>query len=88
MSPDQGCHRWRRQLREFLDPGRPLLPDKTPETAVGLMHWRIGEYGPSDMEIVTAFDIDARKVGRDVNEAIFELPNCTEVFCTTCRAAA
>ena len=55
--------------------------DKTPENAVGLMHWRIGEYGPSDLEIVAAFDIDARKVGRDVNEAIFELPNCTEVFC-------
>jgi myo-inositol-1-phosphate synthase len=55
--------------------------DKTPENAIGLMHWRIGEYGPSDLEIVAAFDIDARKVGRDVNEAIFELPNCTEVFC-------
>ncbi len=55
--------------------------DKTPENAIGLMHWRIGEYGPSDLEIVAAFDIDARKVGRDVNEAIFELPNCTAVFC-------
>lgn len=55
--------------------------DKSPETAVGLMHWRIGEYGPSDLEIVSAFDIDARKVGRDVNEAIFALPNCTTVFC-------
>ena len=55
--------------------------DKSPENAVGLMHWRIGEYGPSDIEIVSAFDIDARKVGRDVNEAIFALPNCTTVFC-------
>ncbi len=55
--------------------------DKTPENAVGLMHWRIGEYGPSDIRIVAAFDIDARKVGRDVNEAIFALPNCTTVFC-------
>jgi myo-inositol-1-phosphate synthase len=29
--------------------------DKTPENAVGLMHWRIGEYGPSDLDIVAAF---------------------------------
>ena len=54
--------------------------DKTPENAVGLMHWRIGDYGPADLDIVAAFDIDARKVGRDVNEAIFALPNCTAVF--------
>ncbi|MCX7065387.1 MAG: inositol-3-phosphate synthase [Proteobacteria bacterium] len=57
--------------------------DKTPENAVGLMHWRIGDYGPTDMEVVVAFDIDARKVGRDVNEAVFALPNCTTVFCST-----
>ncbi|HET6470292.1 MAG TPA: inositol-3-phosphate synthase [Pseudomonadales bacterium] len=55
--------------------------DKSPENATGLMHWRIGEYGPSDLEVVAAFDIDARKVGYDVNEAIFALPNCTTVFC-------
>ncbi len=57
--------------------------DKTPENAVGLMHWRIGDYGPSDLSVVAAFDIDARKVGRDVNEAVFALPNCTAVFCPT-----
>ncbi len=57
--------------------------DKTPETASGLMHWRIGEYGPSDLAVVAAFDIDARKVGRDVNEAVFALPNCTATFCPT-----
>ncbi len=57
--------------------------DKTPETASGLMHWRIGEYGPSDLAVVAAFDIDARKVGRDVNEAVFALPNCTAMFCPT-----
>ncbi len=55
--------------------------DKSPESAAGLMHWKIGEYGPADMQVVTAFDIDARKVGRDVTEAVFALPNCTTVFC-------
>ncbi|MBE9566333.1 MAG: inositol-3-phosphate synthase [Proteobacteria bacterium] len=55
--------------------------DKTPEDAVGLMHWEIGGYRPSDIEVVAAFDIDRRKVGRDVSEAIFAEPNCTTVFC-------
>ncbi len=49
--------------------------------AIGLMHWEIGGYSPSDIEVVAAFDIDRRKVGRDVSEAIFAEPNCTTVFC-------
>jgi myo-inositol-1-phosphate synthase len=48
----------------------------------GLMHARIGEWGPSDIEIVAAFDIDRRKVGKRVEEAIFAKPNCTTVFQT------
>lgn len=48
---------------------------------VGLMHPEIGGYGPSDIEVVAAFDIDERKVGKDVHEAIFALPNCTAIFC-------
>jgi len=54
---------------------------KSAENATGLMHWKIGDYAPGDLNVVAAFDIDARKVGRDVNEAIFALPNCTTVFC-------
>ena len=54
---------------------------KTEKDAIGLMHWAIGGYQPSDIRVVAAFDIDKRKVGRDVNEAIFERPNCTIVFC-------
>jgi myo-inositol-1-phosphate synthase len=50
--------------------------------AIGLMHWDIGGYKPCDMEVVAAFDIDRRKVGKDVAEAIFEKPNCTGMFCT------
>jgi len=46
----------------------------------GLMHARIGDWGPSDIEIVAAFDIDRRKVGKLVEEAIFAKPNCTKVF--------
>ncbi len=46
----------------------------------GLMYARIGDWGPSDIEIVAAFDIDRRKVGKRVEEAIFAKPNCTKVF--------
>jgi len=46
----------------------------------GLMHEDIGGYKPWDIEIVAAWDIDARKVGKDVSEAIFAPPNCTAVF--------
>lgn len=50
------------------------------EAAVGLMHREIGGYRPGDIQVVAAFDIDRRKVGRDVAEAIFAPPNCTTVF--------
>ena len=46
----------------------------------GLMHTEIGGYLPCDIEVVAAFDVDARKVGADVNRAIFAKPNCTKVF--------
>jgi myo-inositol-1-phosphate synthase len=55
--------------------------DQRAEDAIGLMHWEIGGYTPSEIEVVAAFDIDQRKVGRDVSEAIFAEPNCTTVFC-------
>jgi len=56
--------------------------DKNPADAIGLMHWEIGGYRPGDIEVVAAFDIDQRKVGRDVHDAIFCKPNCTTVFCS------
>ncbi len=49
--------------------------------AIGFMHWNLGGYEPSDVEVVAAFDIDRRKVGKDVAEAIFALPNCTQEIC-------
>ncbi len=52
-----------------------------PTGAHGLIHWDVGGYGPSDIDVVCAFDIDVRKVGKDISEAIFEAPNCTTVFC-------
>jgi myo-inositol-1-phosphate synthase len=51
------------------------------EDAIGLMHWDINGYKPYNIEIAAAFDIDKRKVGKDVAEAIFQKPNCTKIFC-------
>ena len=48
--------------------------------AAGLMHPRIGRWGCGDIEVVAAFDIDRRKVGRPLEEAIFAKPNCTRIF--------
>ena len=48
---------------------------------IGLSHWDLGGYRPSDLRVVAAWDIDRRKVGRDVAEAIFARPNNTTIFC-------
>ncbi len=49
--------------------------------AIGLSHWDLGGWRPKDIRICAAFDVDRRKVGKDVAEAIFTAPNCTTVFC-------
>ena len=46
----------------------------------GLMHPRLGHYHVGDIEFSAAFDIDERKVGRDLSEAIFQAPNNTVRF--------
>ena len=46
----------------------------------GLMHVRFGDYHVSDVEVVAAFDVDAKKVGRDLAEAIFASENNTIKF--------
>jgi myo-inositol-1-phosphate synthase len=50
---------------------------------VGLMHWDMGGYRPCDIKVVAAWDVDRRKVGKDVAEAIFAKPNCTAIFCAS-----
>ena len=41
---------------------------------------KLGDIKPEDIQVVVAFDIDERKVGVDVHQAIFSKPNCTTVF--------
>lgn len=49
-------------------------------SAQGLIHETIGGYGAGDVEFVLGVDVDARKVGKDIAEAIFAGPNCTAIF--------
>jgi myo-inositol-1-phosphate synthase len=48
--------------------------------APGLSRANIGGYSIADIEIASAFDVSASKVGRDVAEAIFARPNNTQRF--------
>jgi myo-inositol-1-phosphate synthase len=56
------------------------LGDTYPDRNLGLMHYALGNYKPDDIRIVAAFDIDERKVGKPLHEAIFAKPNCTKTF--------
>src|ERR1700736_5338846 len=46
-------------------------------TVPGLMHVRLGRYHVRDVKFVAAFDVDAKKVGFDLSEAIFASENNT-----------
>jgi myo-inositol-1-phosphate synthase len=62
----QGVHFYR-----DADPG---------ERVPGLMHVTFGDYHVSDVEFVAAFDVDAKKVGRDLAEAVVASENNTIKF--------
>jgi myo-inositol-1-phosphate synthase len=47
----------------------------------GLMHVQFGPYHIRDIEFVAAFDVDAKKVGRDIAEAIVASENNTIKIC-------
>jgi myo-inositol-1-phosphate synthase len=50
-------------------------------TVPGLMHVKFGDYHVSDIDFVAAFDVDAKKVGRDLSEAIVASENNTIKLC-------
>ena len=61
--------------------GLEYYKDADPTQRVpGLMHVELGGYHIRDVEVVAAFDVDAKKVGMDVSEAIFTEPNNTIRF--------
>lgn len=54
---------------------------KETEFVPGLMHVNLGGCHINDINFVAAFDIDKNKVGKDLAQAIFTLPNNTFKFC-------
>jgi myo-inositol-1-phosphate synthase len=58
--------------------GVEYYQDASPEgTVPGLMHVTFGEYHVRDVEFVAAFDVDDKKVGKDLAEAIYSSENNT-----------
>ncbi len=55
------------------------INEKSPRVP-GLMHNIVGGYKIGDIKFVAAFDVDSKKVGKDLGKAIFARPNCTEKF--------
>jgi myo-inositol-1-phosphate synthase len=61
--------------------GVEFYKDADPAQRVpGLMHVQFGPYHVGDVEFVAAFDVDAKKVGRDLSEAIGASENNTIKF--------
>ena len=58
--------------------GFSYYQDKTAES--GLMREKIGGYDINSIEVVAAFDVDSRKVGKNFKEAMLSEPNCTPLF--------
>ncbi len=54
---------------------------KADEAVPGLMHVVFGDYHVGDVEFVAAFDVDAKKVGQDLSEAIVASGNNTIKIC-------
>ncbi|MHA1694651.1 MAG: inositol-3-phosphate synthase [Candidatus Helarchaeota archaeon] len=47
------------------------------EFVPGLMHVNFGGYRPRDIEFVAAFEINTKKIGKDISDAIYAEPNCS-----------
>jgi myo-inositol-1-phosphate synthase len=62
--------------------GVEYYKDADPASRVpGLMHVQFGPYHVRDIDFVAAFDVDAKKVGRDIAEAIVASENNTIKIC-------
>jgi myo-inositol-1-phosphate synthase len=46
----------------------------------GVMHAYFGKYHIRDIEFVTAFEVNKKKIGKDLSEAIWAEPNCCAKF--------
>jgi myo-inositol-1-phosphate synthase len=67
--------------------GVTYYKDAKPETEIpGLMHPVVGGYHISDIKFVAAFDVDAKKVGLDLVDAMWASENNTIKFCDVAKS--
>lgn len=52
------------------------------KSLVGLTYEKISCYIPDSLHFVLGFDVDKRKVGKTISEAIQQKPNCTPLLCS------
>ena len=75
---ESGRHRRRRQLRQLAGAGRRVLQGRVARGHRARAHARqFGDYHVRDVEFVAAFDVDDKKVGKDLAEAINSSENNT-----------
>lgn len=53
---------------------------RRPDRLDGVTHPLVGPYAVGDIQVVAAFDVDERKVGTDLADAIGRPPNCTTQY--------
>jgi myo-inositol-1-phosphate synthase len=54
---------------------------RNPHDTIGLMHPDLGGLKVADIRFACAFDVDERKIGRPLHDAIFAAPNNSRIFC-------
>jgi myo-inositol-1-phosphate synthase len=63
-----------RRAARYMEHIAPYKKNKS-KKPIGLMHQKIGPYSFSDVEFVSAFDVGANKIGRNLDKAVFAAPN-------------
>ena len=48
------------------------------QEVIGIIHEKIGDFSVHDIDFVVGFDVGANKIGKPINEAIYESPNIVD----------
>ncbi len=58
--------------------GIQYYAQNTSQEVIGIIHDRIGDFSVHDIDFVVGFDVGANKIGKPINEAIYESPNMVD----------
>ena len=48
------------------------------QQVIGIIHEKLRDYGIYDIDFVAGFDVGENKIGKSINEAIYEYPNMVD----------